>query len=150
MKLAEYIIASLAIIGIILRFFDIQGAIALSTIFVLLLANFHYLFGFAVLNDVKFKKIFKKEYYKENNIDVGEIISAIFFAWSLSILEIAILFKVLDWSGSKMMFITGFTGTVIFGTIFIVLNIKKKAIVKSNLIRIAIIFIFSVLAISLF
>lgn len=148
MKRTEIILASLAILGIMLKIYDVAGAFFLSLIFIMLIALFHYVFSFALLNEVNFKNLFNKEYYKQNNIDTKKILSAVFLGWSLSIIEIAILFNLAYWPGREEMMWAGMISTLLFGLIFIFINKKNKKLVQKNLYRMLIVLILGFIAIN--
>lgn len=148
MKRTEIILASLAILGFMLKIYDVSGALFLSLIFILLISIFHYIFSFALLNEVDFKNMFKKEYYKQNNIDTKKILSAIFLGWSLCIIEIAILFNIAYWTGREEMMWIGMISTLLFGLIFIFINKKNKKLVQKNLYRMLIVLILGFVAIN--
>ena len=152
MKRTEQLLALLAIIGISTKLFGINGGLIFSTLSILLIAIFHYIFSFALLNEVDFSNLFKKEYYQEKSIDIKKIITAILLGWSLSVIEIAILFNLALWPGKEAMMWTGMISTLIFGLTFIILNRKNKKLVKANLYRMLIVLVigFVVINISLF
>ncbi len=141
MKRVEQILALLSIIGISLKLFNISQGFILSIIFILLIAIFHYFVGFALLNDVNFKNLFNKKYYQEKGIDTKKILTAVFLGWSLSIIEVAILFFLADWPGKEVMMWTGIISTLIFGLAFTFINKKNKLLAKANLYRMLIVFI---------
>ena len=119
MKIAERILIVLAIAGLIMRFFHIPGG-AVLTIFPLAILGWIYLiFGFILFNNIKFRKIFKKESY--NGISGLRLAYAILTGLALSVIVIGIVFKMMFWPGS---YINLLFGIVTVGTALTVAAIK--------------------------
>jgi len=135
MKITEQILTGIAFIGIILKYLNIPGELFILVMSLLLLGMFHYIFGFALANKIPLKKLMNKEYYSENKIGTDKIIVAIFWGWSLSIVDIAIIFNFGNWPGNSVMSLSGFSAVISIGLVMFFINKGRKNIQKENLIR---------------
>lgn len=70
------------------------------------------IFGFALLNNIKFINLFNKQAYK--NTTLASIMISIIISWSLSLVLVAFLFKAMHWPGGWDMLITGIFMLLIF------------------------------------
>ena len=127
MKLLEKITAFLSLIGLLLKFLLIQSGNAVFIISASLLASIYFYFGFALINNVGFRAMFKKSSYA--NISSIRIIAGIGVGGLLSIVVIGLLFKLQIWMGSIEMIKIGTTGllvtVVIAGIVFL---LKRKSL----------------------
>ena len=81
-------------------------------------------FGFALFNNIQFRKIFKKETYKE--ISTKRIIGAVGAGLALSVSAIGILFKFQSWPGASANLIMGIV-TLSIVAIISLTKMKKSA-----------------------
>ena len=107
----EKILGVIVFIGLILKLTLIPGAGILLTLSLSTLACLYYPLGFAILNQIGFKKIFKKDSYK--GISALRIIGAIAAGTALSTICIGILFKIQNWAGADINLMAGLVTTLI-------------------------------------
>ena len=113
MKKLEIIVGVIVIFGISLKIFNIPGGSMLMVLALMTLSIFYFVFGFAFLNGIKLRNIFKKESYKDTN--AKKIIGAIGFGWGISLIIIGGNCKLQLWPGSIILLLTGllFTGIIV-------------------------------------
>ena len=97
MKKFEIIVGSIFVSGTIIRIWDIPGAISLAGISSLLLSFFYLFFSFFLLNQKRFRDIFKRSTY--SGIGVYRAIVSILIGWSLFVYVISVLANMMDWVG---------------------------------------------------
>src|SRR6478609_10274112 len=79
--------------------FLLPGGGLLVIWFLLISSMFYFFFGFAIFNNIRFRRIFKKESYKDSS--ARNIFSGILAGWSFSIAILGILFKIMSWTGAN-------------------------------------------------
>jgi hypothetical protein len=99
MKKLEYLLGLIAIAALIFQVAHVPGSGLLFTVAVTLLAIVYYPLGFARLNGIGFRKMFFKSSYK--GISTWRIIGAIVAGMVISLMSVAILFKVQYWPGAE-------------------------------------------------
>ena len=125
MKILERGSILLAVIGLMMKIWRLNGGNELLMIGLTLLAMIYFYLGFALLNNVPLKAIFKKSSYS----DTGSlrITGAIGVGILLSIIAIGLLFKLMILTGAIEMLTIGVVGLAV--TLFaawIIFIIKKK------------------------
>lgn len=127
MKKTEIIITTLTVIFLLLKLtLNYFPGINVFTVLLLsLLSLLYFHLGFAVFNNIRLRKIFKKESYK--NISTLKIFGSIAAGLTLSIMIMGILFKVMHWPGASVNLIFGFTGVLIISVICIIKYLKVKS-----------------------
>ena len=151
MKLFEKITFALSLIGILLKLLLIRTGNPVLIISASLLSCIYFYFGFALINGVGFRAMFKKASYAP--ISGIRIVAGIGVGLFLSIVVIGSLFKLQIWMGSIEMITIGSTGLfVIFlaaGVVFLVKRKSLDAFYRGIFLRgaIAIIFAFIIFAI---
>jgi hypothetical protein len=137
MKKTELITGIIAIIGIILNFMFVVGGVALTVVSLSFLSCIYFYFGFALFNNIGFRKMFKKVSYDGKT--AIRMIGAVATGFVLSMLIIGIMFKINMWIGSQAMLTTSVLPLIIITIIAIVKYIITKAsYYKAILIRLAI------------
>jgi hypothetical protein len=121
MKKAEIILIGIAVLALIMKMFHLPASGILTVLSLSSLSVIYAYFGFALFNNIRFRRIFKKETYKE--ISTKRIIGGVGVGIVLSISAIGILFKFQSWPGASMNLIVGIVGLTIVTIIFL---IKKK------------------------
>lgn len=111
MKKLELILAILIVVSALAKFFLIQISDYGILFGCTLLAMIYFYLGFALFNNIGFRKIFKKDSYV--NINAGRIIGAIGSGVALSIVIIGIQFKLLTLAGSIEMLLIGTTSLAV-------------------------------------
>ena len=139
MKIVEKILGGLIIVLIISRLlFSYPFSGLLITLSCILLAQLYFVFGFALLNNIRFRKIFKKDSY--NNVSVLRIILTIITGLTLSLLVIYALFKFMRWPyGNFGLFTCLIWLGVIIAVVLIKHLISKDKFYANYLIRLGII-----------
>jgi hypothetical protein len=137
MRNTELIIGASAIIGFILKIFMIAGADILLTISLTSLAAYYYFFGFAAIHGISIRNVFRKDSYK--GISAMAIIGSIVLGWSLSIIALGILFRLLFLPGGNSQLTIGVaTLWVLFIVLIIKYFTKRKEYLKKAIARILI------------
>ena len=111
MKKLELLLGVIFLFGLLLFIFNIPGAtigIVLST---LTISMIYCYFGFALFNNIRLRKIFKKESYK--GISTLKIIFSVLTGLAISALVIGIMFKIQRYPGATVTIWTGLIGTFI-------------------------------------
>ena len=120
----EKILGIIVVIGLILKFTLIPGGGILLTLSLMTLACLYYPLGFALLNRIGFKQIFKKESYK--GLSALRIIGAIGAGIAFSAICVGILFKLQHWTGANINLIAGLIPTLIVLVIALIKYLKAK------------------------
>lgn len=106
MKQTEIIIGIGILLLMVLRlFFTYPYAALLITLLTLLLSMLYFVFSFGLLNQIRFRNLFKKESYKD--ISILRIIGTIGTGFVLSLILISILFKFQRWPYGSMILLIG-------------------------------------------
>lgn len=113
MKKLEVILASISIIAFLLIFMTFPGATELFTIGLSVLSIIYFYLSFALLNNIRLRKIFKKKSYEE--VSKTEIVLAILTGVALSVFSVGIMFKMIFLPGADEMLSIGlfFTSVVV-------------------------------------
>jgi len=111
MSRLEKTLVLLCVIGLVLKMIPLPGAAFMTTLAVLGLSLVYVLFGFALLNGIGLRGVFSRSSYK--GIGTGRIIASIFVGYVLGCLVFSILFRVMAWPGSAVMFYSS-VGSAIF------------------------------------
>lgn len=133
MKKTELILVAIFILGLVFMAFCFPGDSLLMIIGAGLLACLYTFFGFALLNDIRFRNIFKKESYK--GISTMRMIGAIGAGLSLAVALEGILFKLMFWPGAGLMIIDGIAFLVIILAIAAIRYFKSKAAFYPNVFK---------------
>jgi hypothetical protein len=134
MKKLEKILVITASIALILKSLSILGMSLFLVIALMGLSTLYLYFGFAIFNQIEFKRVFKKDSYQ--NIATFRIIGAIGVGCSLSIICIGILFKIQHWFGSALYLYVGLSFAFVLLIIALIrFNKSKDDFYKSILIR---------------
>ncbi|MDP4227049.1 MAG: hypothetical protein Q8910_11775 [Bacteroidota bacterium] len=120
----EKILGIIVVIGLILKFSMISGGGILLTLSLMTLACLYYPLGFALLNQIGFKQIFKKEAYK--GLSALRIIGAIGAGMAFSAICVGILFKLQYWTGANIYLIAGLVPSLIVLVIALIKYFKAK------------------------
>ncbi|MES2515442.1 MAG: hypothetical protein V4580_14910 [Bacteroidota bacterium] len=105
MKKTEIILAILAVIAVMLNYLLVPGGVMLTVLTLSSLSCLYFAFSFALLNDIRFRNIFKSDSYK--NIGALKIVGAIGTGWALSMAMNGLLFKLLYWPGAAVSIVGG-------------------------------------------
>ena len=138
MKKIEIIIAAVSVIALVLSILSVPyakfSAHAIFTIY----SMFYWLFSFALLNNIRFRDIFKKEAYK--GVGWKRIVGAICTGYALSLVIIGILFKIMSFPGAGIMLLLGVGYLCIIAIVAIVKYVQTRSqFYVGVLVRIAII-----------
>ena len=106
--------------------FLLPGGSLLVILFLTLSSMFYFWFGFAVFNDIRFRKIFKKESYL--GIGSNKILEAIVTGWVMSFIILGILFKIMSWTGATFVLASGIIGSIIILIIGFLKYQKSKSL----------------------
>ena len=115
MKKAEPLILTSFFFGIIMIAFHIVGYDIVFILSTIILALIYFYLGIAIFNNIRFRRIFKKESYK--NLNLPLIINAILVGLALSITLVGILFKYQMWANPNFIITMGLVGLIIISII---------------------------------
>ena len=101
MKKTEITISILAIVAFVLDLMSVYGGPMFIALTLAILSLLYFFFGFALLNKIRFRKLFKKEAYK--GISLISIIFAFLIGNLLSTAVLGTLFGLLSWEGATPM-----------------------------------------------
>lgn len=136
MKKSELVFGLLALVALVLRFFALNGGAQLLIIALTALAVLYFYFGFALLNHIPLRKLFRKESYR--SVSTMRIFGAIAAGTALSMVVVGILFKLLRWPGAHEMLLIGLMGLAL---VFAVAGIRyigsRAAFYPSLFVRLA-------------
>ena len=137
MKKSELLFGLMALLALALRFFALNGGPQLMIIALSGLALLYFYLGFALLNHIPFRKLFRKESYRA--ISGMRIFGAVAAGTALSQVVIGILFKLLRWPGAHEMLLIGLVG---LSLVFVVAGIRylqsRAAFYSSLFLRLAV------------
>jgi len=120
-KKTEIILGGIAILAMFMNTFLVPGGSVLTILSLCLLFLIYLFFSFGLLNDIGFRKIWKKKPYE--GISTYKILGTIGTGIGLSSAVIGILFKVMMWPGASMTLESGLT---LLGIVFIISYIKNN------------------------
>jgi len=120
----EKILGVIALIGLILKLTLVTGGGTLLSLSLLTLACLYYPLGFALFNQIGFKKIFKKDSYK--GLSALRIIGAIVAGMAISPICVGILFKIQNWTGADINLMAGLISTLIVMVVALFKYFKAK------------------------
>lgn len=137
MKKVEIILVILAIGAIGMSLTTFYGGPLIMAIVLTLLSLFYFFFGFALLNNIGFKSLFKKEGYK--NLGGVRIVFAVLIGMALSSMVMGVLFSFLGWYGAKPILRSGLF-CMAFSVILLIIEffINRSGFYKGALLRIVI------------
>ena len=134
MKKAEIILIVLMVLGIIMKLLHYPFSSLVFLLAASSLATIYFYFGFALLNGVRMRNMFKKVSYQE--IGVKKILFAVGVGLALGVLLIGILFKIQHWPAADMQLSLGFYSCIVALIIALVFYAKtKESIFKNVLVR---------------
>jgi hypothetical protein len=126
MKKLEKILVFIILLAMVMKLYLMPGGSSIAEISMVLLSLIYFPFGFAFLNQISLRKMFRMDAYKE--LTTMRLICTIGVGISLSAICIGILFKLNSWPGSNRDLIVGLlTLIIILGvTLFRKINLKQK------------------------
>ncbi len=125
MKKAEIIFTTLSIIALGLNLLLIPGGGVLTVLTLSILSMIYFYLGFALFNDIRLRKIFKKDSYKE--ISSLRILGAVGVGLALSMTTIGLMFKFQSWPGADFNLGAGLLGLLIVTIIGLIKYSKNKS-----------------------
>ncbi|MFB0925122.1 MAG: hypothetical protein QMB65_07550 [Vicingaceae bacterium] len=126
MKKTEKILIGIAILAIVLKYFFIPESGALFTFSMMILSFIYFYLGFILFNNIRLRKVFKKESYK--GISKLKIVGAICTGAALSLITIGFLFKGQHWPGADFNLLIG----VICCSVVLIISLIKYNKSKSE------------------
>ncbi len=143
MKKAEIILFILIIVAFAMKVMHLPYSSILITFACMMLSMLYMFFGFALLNGIRLRTMFKTESYK--NVSIFRILAGITLGFVLSTMVVYCLFKVQFWPyGDQGLFMS----LVLFGvallTIAIFYFLKRRVFFKINRIRLVLIGMISI------
>jgi hypothetical protein len=139
MKKLELILIIGSVVGLLMSLFDVpQNSLIVGLSFLPLSLLYFYL-GFALLNGIRLRNIFKADSYKD--IGVWRIAIAIGTGIALSNLTIGFMFSILSYPLAKTMLIFGIALAVIMIILALIKNAREKNPFYRNIILRCLIFL---------
>jgi len=123
MKRTELILIGIAVLALLMKLLHLPTSGILTILSLSSISVIYMYFGFALFNNLRFRKIFKKESYKE--ISTKRIVGGVGAGLALSISAIGILFKFQSWPGASVNLIMGIVGLTVV-TIISLIKMKKN------------------------
>ncbi len=123
MKKTELILIGLAVFALVMKFFHLPGSGILTVLSLSSISVIYMYLGFALFNNLRFRKIFQKDSYK--GISTKRIVGGIATGLALSSSAIGILFKFQSWPGASMQLGIGLFGLGMV-TVISLIKIKKS------------------------
>ncbi len=96
MKTLEKILIAMAFLGLVFQYLHWPGANELQLLGLSLLAQLYFIFGFALFNQIRFRKIGRKSF---SEVGSAKIIGAIGSGIPTALVILGILFKIQLWQG---------------------------------------------------
>lgn len=111
MKKTESILLLISIVSVLLELFHVPGGAFMTTVSLSLLSILYMFFGFALLNGIGLRELFKKDSYKKLTAlrIIGAIIGGLFLATAIT----GILFALHQWPGALVNLAAGIIGLAI-------------------------------------
>ena len=138
MKRTELIFIGLAIIAVILKMLHIPGSGILTVLSFFILSILYFFLGFALFNDIRFRSIFKKSFFRD--YDALKIVGAYIAGVVLSISALGILFKFQSYPGDELFLGLGSLGVLIVLIAFLIKLIATKDHFYSKILKRVILF----------
>jgi hypothetical protein len=126
MKILEKIMAIVAILAIVMVYFNIPYGVFLSIISFTVLSWIYYPFGFAFFNGIHLRRIFKKESYK--GVSALSIVGAIFAGMALSTLCTGILFTIASYAYAERFLSIGLFSTGLILIAVLIIMLRNRAV----------------------
>jgi len=133
------ILISGAILGILMALLNIPLDSLIVSVFFITLGCLYFYLGFALLNNIPLRKIFKADSYK--SIGPWKILIAIGTGLTLSILTIGFMFSVLNYPMAKTFLVVGIVLVAIIIILAMIKNSQEKDQFYRNIILRSIIFL---------
>ncbi|SDI04256.1 hypothetical protein [Winogradskyella thalassocola] len=145
MKQTEMTLGITILLLMILRlFFTYPYAALLISLLTLLLAVLYFVLSFGLLNQIRFRNLFKKESYKD--ISILRIIGTIGTGFVLSLISISVLFKFQRWPYGNLNLLIGLVSLLpILAIVIFKFFTHKNKFYRILLIRLSIFFAVGVL-----
>ena len=124
MKKLELILIAGVIIGILMALLNLPAHSVISSLFFLALATIYLYLGFALFNDIPFRKIFKSESYK--GLGTWRIAVAVGTGLGLSQLTMGFAFALNNYPMTRALLNSGLVVTALMLLIALVRNTKEK------------------------
>lgn len=137
MKRTELIMAAVALIALVLNLMLIPGSTSVLTLTLLLFTVFYLVFGFAILNGIGLKTIFRKESYR--GISGLRIVLAVLLGYGLASASAGVLFGLQNMEGAGIMLTSSLLQLIFFSLLVLIeFLISKSDFYKRTLPRIAV------------
>lgn len=138
MKNLERILAALIILALIFKYFLIPFGGVIITVSLTFLALLYYPVGVWLFNGVGFRQMFRKSSYK--GLSAWRILGSVVVGFTLSVLSLAILFKVQLWPGSETMLLVGVTSSAVVLVVSLIRYFDKKELFYRRIITRTLVF----------
>jgi hypothetical protein len=133
MKRTELILIGIAVLALLMKFLHLPASGILTVLSLSSISVIYMYLGFALFNNLRFRKIFKKESYKE--ISTKRIIGGVGAGLALSVSAIGILFKFQSWPGASVNLIIGIVGLTVVTIISLIKMQKNTDNYYSNILK---------------
>lgn len=131
MKKAELLIGGLCLLTILMSLIPVPGSVLWSSLTFFTMAFMYFYLGFALLNNIGFKQIFKKKSYA--GMSALRLLGTIGAGISLVITLLGILFYLNIWPGAQIMLTFGISGIILVSIVCFFKHYKTSAKVYKNL-----------------
>jgi hypothetical protein len=133
MKKLEIIFICLAALGLTFKVLHFPGSGVLTVLSLSLISSLYFYVGFALFNNIGFRKLFKKESYQ--NISSNRVVGGVATGMALSIAALGIQFKLQSWPGARVMLIFGFSSSVVITLVSLLKKSKSTDNYYPNILK---------------
>lgn len=124
MKKLELILIVGAIVGLLMALFHVPYYRLVTMLFFTSLGCLYYFLGFALLNNIPGRKIFKADSYK--GVGTWRILIAIGAGWAISTLTMGYMFSILNYPTEKLFLTVGLIFAAIMLLLASIRNMKER------------------------
>jgi hypothetical protein len=132
MKKLEIATIVTALVGAAFLFLNYPGGHFLLALGLTILGCHYFYLSFALLNDIKLRKLFKKSSYK---IGTSSIVLAIVTGMCLSILVMGLMFKLLGYPGADLLLMVGLPFTIVITAVAMFYRKKLEKAFYANTLK---------------
>jgi putative Mn2+ efflux pump MntP len=124
MKKLELVLIIGAVVGLVMMLFNVPLDSMIVSVFFITLGCLYFYLGFALLNDIRFRDIFKADSYK--GLGIWRILIAIGSGIASSWLTIGLMFSILNYPMAGTFLIVGIVFAAIMITLALIRNMRDK------------------------
>jgi putative Mn2+ efflux pump MntP len=139
MKKLELILIIGAVVGLVMKFFNVPLDSLIVSVFLITLGCLYFYLGFALFNGIRFRDIFKADSYK--GLGIWRILIAIGTGIAISWLTIGFMFSILNYPMAGTFLIAGIVFAAIMIILALIRNMRDKNKFYRNIVLRCLVFI---------